>query len=100
MGKAFEKQTKTIEDHGQKQVEALKDLKPEEQTKEIKDKPEDKNNQSRAEYIFNDLVNKRKDILNELYKESDKNNYILSTWVILKISVFVNRWILKNFLMN
>ena len=25
MGKAFEKQTKTIEDQGQKQVEALKD---------------------------------------------------------------------------
>ena len=27
LGKAFEKQTKTIEDHGEKQVDALKDLK-------------------------------------------------------------------------
>ena len=35
LGKAFEKQIKTIEDQGQKQVEALKDLKPEEQTKSI-----------------------------------------------------------------
>ena len=36
MGKAFEKQIKTIEDQGKKQVEALKDLKPKEQTKAIK----------------------------------------------------------------
>ena len=28
LGKAFEKQTKTIEDQGQKQVDDLKDLKP------------------------------------------------------------------------
>ena len=31
--KAFEKQIKTIEDQGEKQIEALKDLKPEEKTK-------------------------------------------------------------------
>ena len=30
MGKAFEKQIKTIEDQGQKQVDTLKDLKPRE----------------------------------------------------------------------
>ena len=34
-GKAFEKQIKTIEDQGEKQVEALKDLKPENETKSI-----------------------------------------------------------------
>ena len=28
LGKTFEKQTKTIEDHGKKQVEALENLKP------------------------------------------------------------------------
>ena len=32
LGKAFEKQIKTIEDQGQKQVDPLKDLKPKEQT--------------------------------------------------------------------
>ena len=35
MGKTFEKQTKTVEDQGQKQVEALKDSKPKKQTKSI-----------------------------------------------------------------
>ena len=33
--KAFEKQIKTIEDQGEKQIEALKDLKPEEKTKSV-----------------------------------------------------------------
>ena len=37
MGKAFEKQIKTIEDQGEKQIDALKDLKPKEQTKLIED---------------------------------------------------------------
>ena len=36
MGKAFKKQIKTIEDQGEEQVEALKDLKPKEQTKQLK----------------------------------------------------------------
>ena len=36
LGKAFEKQTKTIEEHGQKQVKALEVLKPEENTEDIK----------------------------------------------------------------
>ena len=35
MGKNFEKQIETIDDQGQKQVEALKDLEPKEQTKSI-----------------------------------------------------------------
>ena len=36
--KAFEKQIKTIQDQGQKQVDALKDLKPKEQIKSTEDK--------------------------------------------------------------
>ena len=35
LGKAFEKQAKTIEDQGEKQIEALEDLKPKQQTKTI-----------------------------------------------------------------
>ena len=65
LGKAFEKQIKTIEDQGEKQVEALKSLKPKEQTKPIEDKS---NNQSRATIIFNYLINKRKSIMNECMK--------------------------------
>ena len=42
LGKSFEKQIKTIEDHGQKQVQALKDLKRKEQATAIEGKSEKK----------------------------------------------------------
>ena len=71
LGKAFEKQIKTIEDQGEKQIDALKDLKPKEQTKPIEDKS---NNQSKATIIFNDLISKRKKIMSELYDSIDYNN--------------------------
>ena len=67
LGKAFEKQIKTIEDQGKKQVNALEKLKPEE-TKPIKDTS---NNQSRATITFNDLINERKKIMNDLYDSAD-----------------------------
>ena len=57
LGKAFEKQIKTIEDQGQKQVDALENLKPKEQTKPIEEKF---NNQTKATIIFHELINKRK----------------------------------------
>ena len=57
LGKAFEKQIKTIEDQGKKQVDALENLKPKEETKPTEDKS---NNKSKATTIFNDLINKRK----------------------------------------
>ena len=59
---------KTIQDQGEKQVEALKNLKPKEQTKSIEYKS---NNQSKAAIIFNDLINKRKKIMNELHNSID-----------------------------
>ena len=54
--KAFERQIKTNKDQGQKHVDALESLKPKEQTKPIEDKS---NNQSKAEIIFDDLINKK-----------------------------------------
>ena len=57
LGNAFEKWIKTIEDQGEKQIDALKDLKPKEQTKAIEDRS---SNHSKATAIFNDLINKRK----------------------------------------
>ena len=36
LGKTFEKQTKTIEDQGQKQIDLLESLKPKEQTKQLR----------------------------------------------------------------
>ena len=55
----------------QKQVEALKDLKPKEKTEASEGKS---NNQPRTEIIFNDLVSKRKSIMNEFYESVDYNN--------------------------
>ena len=71
MGKAFEKQIKAIEDQGKKQVDALKNLKTKEETKPIEDKS---NNQSKATIIFNELINKRKELMSELYDSVDYNN--------------------------
>ena len=53
LGKAFEKQIKTIEDQGKKQIDALENLKPKEETKPTEDKS---NNQSKAATIFNELT--------------------------------------------
>ena len=69
--KAFDKQIKTIEDHGKKQVDALEKLVPKEETKPIVYK---ENNQSRATIIFNDLTNKRKELMSELHDSVDYNN--------------------------
>ena len=44
LGKAFKKQTKTIEDQGKKQVDTLKNLKPKKQTKAITYKSDDDDN--------------------------------------------------------
>ena len=71
LGKAFEKQIKTIEDQGKKQFKALEDLKPKEQTKPIEDKS---NHQRKSTAIFNELINKRKELMSELYDSVDYNN--------------------------
>ena len=70
LAKTFEKQIKTIEDEVQKQIDALENLKLKEETKPIEDKS---NNQSGATIMFNDLVNKRKEIMSELHDNVDYN---------------------------
>ena len=71
LGKDFEKQIKTIEDQAKKQVDALENLKPKEEKNPIKDTP---NNQSTVTIIFNDLINKRKILMNKLYDSVDYKN--------------------------
>ena len=71
LGKAFEKQIKTIKDQGKKQVDALENLKLKEETKPIED---ESNNQSKATIIFNELINERKKIMSELYDGIAYNN--------------------------
>ena len=46
-------------------------MKPKKQTKSIEDKS---NNQSKATIIFNELINKRKELMSELYDSVDYNN--------------------------
>ena len=70
-GKAFEKQIKTIEEQGEKQIDALKDLKPKEQTKSIEDKS---NNQPKATIISNEPINESKKLMTKLYDSVDYNN--------------------------
>ena len=82
MGKAFEKQIKTIVE---RQLEALKNLIPKEQTKAIEGRSDNENNQSIAAKIFNDLIKKRKSITNELYENVDMNKVYLSRQVLLKM---------------
>ena len=71
LGKAFEKQIKTVEDQGKKQIDALENLKSKQETKPTEDKS---NNQSRTKVIFNELINKRKELMSELHDRVDYNN--------------------------
>ena len=71
LGKGFEKQIKTTQDQGEKQIGILKDLKPKEQAKPMEDKF---NNQSKATTLFNEVIKKRKKIMSEFYDSVDYNN--------------------------
>ena len=76
LGKTFEKQIKTIEDQGKKQVEALKDLKPEEQTIAIEN---DSNGKlSIQKEIYDKLLDDRADDIPEIAKEINYNKTDLS----------------------
>ena len=86
LGKGFEKQIKTIEDQGQKQVDALESLKTQEQTKAITyndDDDDDDDNEflKQKEQIYNILFDKKLDEIQELSKEIDyeKLNYNFTT---------------------
>ena len=54
-----------------KQVDALENFKAKEETRPTEDKS---NNKSKATIIFNDLINKRKALMKELYDSVDYNN--------------------------
>ena len=96
LGKAFEKQTKTIKDQRKKQIDALNTLKPKE-TKAINDnKFDDKEKSLKYKEIYDELSNQR---IGEIYKISnqidfnyltyyfkDKNKIII---IIIKIKIFM-----------
>ena len=69
LGKAFEKQTKTIKDQGEKQTKAIQDNK--QLVNIIKDDYEDKLLLSKEREIFKDIYNKRLDKIEEMNNEID-----------------------------
>ena len=78
LGKAFEKQTKTIEDQGKKQIKAIQDNK--EQSVNINnDDYKDELLLSKEREIFKDIYNKRLNKIEELNNKINYNNlkYVL-----------------------
>ena len=72
LGKAFEKQTKTIEDQGEKQIKAIQGNKQLQLTDNYDYK--DKLLISRETEIFKDIYNKRLDKIEELNNKIDYDN--------------------------
>ena len=68
LGKAFEKQIKTIEDHGKKQIEALENLKP----KAIQSGSNNKSTITKE--IYNKTLEERMDKILEMSRNIDYNN--------------------------
>ena len=71
LGKAFEKQTKIVEDQGEKQIKAIQDNK---QQLISNDDYKNKLLLSKEREIFKDIYNKRLDKIEELNNKIDYNN--------------------------
>ena len=76
MGKAFEKQIKTIEDQGKKQVDAIKNLKPKEQTKAITYKSDDDDNTPISKEIYDEILEERMDEILKMSREINYSNLV------------------------
>ena len=72
LGKAFEKQTKTVKDQGEKQTEAIQNYKK--QLANINDDYKNKLLLSKKREIFKNIYNERLDKIEELNKKIDYNN--------------------------
>ena len=70
LGKVFEKQIKTTENQGEKQVEALKRLEPKAIDSKSNNKP------SITKEIYNKILEERMDKVQEMSREIDFNNLI------------------------
>ena len=66
MGKAFEKQRKPIEDHGQKQIKAIQDQGQLKTIKKYASDTEDTPPISKQKRIFNELVDERLEEITDL----------------------------------
>ena len=68
LGRAFEKQIKTTEDKGQKQIDDLESLKPKEQTKAI---TYDDESLQQKEGSYNKIFDEKLDEMQDLSREID-----------------------------
>ena len=79
LGKAFEKQIKTFEDQGKKQIDALENLQDtNKQVVNINDDYEDKLLHSKKQEIFRKIYNKSLDKIEELPEKIDDNNLLFT----------------------
>ena len=78
LGKVFEKQIKAIEDEGQKQIDALENLKDQKQVDNISDY-KDKLLRSKEREIFEDIYKKQLNKVGDLTHKIDDNNLIFTT---------------------
>ena len=82
LGKAFEKQIKTIEDQGKKQVDALENLKPKEQTKAITYKSDDDDDDDDdddvpiSKEIYDEILEERMDEILKMSREINYSNLV------------------------
>ena len=76
LGKAFDKQIKTIEDQGQKQVDALKNLKAKKQTKAITYKSDDDDNTPISKEIYDEILEERMDEILKMSREINYSNLV------------------------
>ena len=79
LGKAFEKEVKTIEDKGQKHIDALENLKGQnKQLVNVDDDYEDKLLHSKEREIYRKIYNKRLDKVEELTEKINDDNLIFT----------------------
>ena len=76
MGKAFEKQIKTIEDHGEKQIKAIQDQGQVKTIKKYSYDDEDTPSISKQKEIFNELVDERLAKITDLDERVNSNDLI------------------------
>ena len=80
LGKAFEKQIKTIEDQGEKQIDPLENLKDQEKKLvNVNEDYEHKLLDSKEQEILKNIYKKRLDKIEELTNKIDDNNLIFTT---------------------
>ena len=76
LGKAFEKQIKTIEDQGEKQIKAIQDQRHVKTIKKYHYDDEDSPLISKRKEMFNELVDKRLDEITDLDEKVNRNNLV------------------------